>query len=313
MPKWKCSWVSLVLRVNLKWGELPYDIFNYLLFSPFDCLIDWFYFVKRRYFFSFIFTIEWNKFDVLKVRQWKRVVMVGQDCILVMRFHGWNRLFLTIFVKFLVSCKRHTSLYSGLNTLQICSDLRRVKNLRKWLGNICRYYVQWKPSSTYIDVHVCMAHTEPYQSYQWQKIDKNDLCEWRKKSYWKCNTLLLVLHVHECFSLTKWHEVCHNAPYAILEVLHAWEAGALTAETVKVLACYRLVYQLKTLNLDFLWAIKMFRRRISVQGPADPFWNSTDYSLARYILHRLHTVKSVSYQKIGLSGPDYQAWQWQMF
>ncbi len=42
------------------------------------------------------------------------------------------------------------------------------------------------------------------------------------------------------FSLTRWHEVCHNAPHAILEVLHAWEAGALTADAVKV-SCIKLI------------------------------------------------------------------------
>lgn len=37
-----------------------------------------------------------------------------------------------------------------------------------------------------------------------------------------------------CCSLTRWHEVCHNAPYAIQEVLFAWEHGAITTEIVKV-------------------------------------------------------------------------------
>ncbi|XP_067650609.1 mediator of RNA polymerase II transcription subunit 24-like isoform X2 [Haliotis asinina] len=36
-------------------------------------------------------------------------------------------------------------------------------------------------------------------------------------------------------SLTRWHEVCNNTPFAIQEVLFAWEHGALSAENVRVI------------------------------------------------------------------------------
>nr|CAD7399365.1 unnamed protein product [Timema cristinae] len=36
-----------------------------------------------------------------------------------------------------------------------------------------------------------------------------------------------------CFSGVKWHEVCHNVPGAIKEVLLAWEQGAVTSNDVK--------------------------------------------------------------------------------
>ena len=32
----------------------------------------------------------------------------------------------------------------------------------------------------------------------------------------------------------RWHEVCQNIPYAVYEVLIAWECGVLTADQVKV-------------------------------------------------------------------------------
>nr|CAD7433236.1 unnamed protein product [Timema monikensis] len=39
--------------------------------------------------------------------------------------------------------------------------------------------------------------------------------------------------VPPCFSGVKWHEVCHNVPGAIKEVLLAWEQGAVTSNDVK--------------------------------------------------------------------------------
>lgn len=33
----------------------------------------------------------------------------------------------------------------------------------------------------------------------------------------------------------KWNEVCHNCPYAVREVLYAWEHGVLTADSVKLI------------------------------------------------------------------------------
>ncbi|KAI0211616.1 Mediator of RNA polymerase II transcription subunit 24 [Lamellibrachia satsuma] len=33
----------------------------------------------------------------------------------------------------------------------------------------------------------------------------------------------------------KWNEVCHNSPYAVREVLYAWEHGVLTADSVKLI------------------------------------------------------------------------------
>ena len=36
------------------------------------------------------------------------------------------------------------------------------------------------------------------------------------------------------FSIAKWHEICINAPYAIQEVLFAWEHGALSGDSIKV-------------------------------------------------------------------------------
>ena len=35
-------------------------------------------------------------------------------------------------------------------------------------------------------------------------------------------------------SQMKWHEICLSTPAAILEVLNAWENGALTVEAVQV-------------------------------------------------------------------------------
>ena len=35
-------------------------------------------------------------------------------------------------------------------------------------------------------------------------------------------------------NLSRWHEVCQNVPYAVHEVLIAWECGALSADQVKV-------------------------------------------------------------------------------
>ena len=36
------------------------------------------------------------------------------------------------------------------------------------------------------------------------------------------------------YSIAKWHEICINAPYAIQEVLFAWEHGALSGDSIKV-------------------------------------------------------------------------------
>ena len=35
-------------------------------------------------------------------------------------------------------------------------------------------------------------------------------------------------------SLTKWNEVCSNVPYALREVLVAWEYGVIGKDTVQV-------------------------------------------------------------------------------
>ncbi|XP_074655944.1 mediator of RNA polymerase II transcription subunit 24-like isoform X2 [Tubulanus polymorphus] len=35
--------------------------------------------------------------------------------------------------------------------------------------------------------------------------------------------------------LARWHEVCQNAPFAVQEILYAWECGAVTSESVKTM------------------------------------------------------------------------------
>lgn len=39
-------------------------------------------------------------------------------------------------------------------------------------------------------------------------------------------------------SMARWHEICMNAPFAMQEVLFAWEHGALSADNVKVIIIF---------------------------------------------------------------------------
>ena len=69
-----------------------------------------------------------------------------------------------------------------------------------------------------------------------------------------------------CVSLTRWNEICHTALFAVEELIHAWQHGAINSEKVGV--CRHVFNRCASTGLPRLWTRAGWRMSLEMKSYA---------------------------------------------